>query len=167
MKGANYIATGHYVRLKRNEHGTMNSEHAHCSLLITHGFKQETSHIFVDLKTKTIGECLSIGDHVKPEVRKMAKNSACLIMTKRQSGVCFIGLLDMKDFLTKYIKPKNGRIIYKNKQMRIHDGVYYYLSAKGTVWILASGADHICCFKDIKNIIYVGDEKDLLLKNKI
>ena len=163
---ANYIATGHYVRLKRNEHGTMNSEHAHCSLLIAHDSNKDQSYFLWTLKEKQLKKCLfPIGDYLKPEVRKMAKKFGLPNHDKKDSqGVCFIGPLDMKDFLKTKIKPKQGKIIHGDgKILGIHDGVYYYtIGQRHGLDINIGGGPYYVISKDIKrNIIYVGEEKGL------
>ena len=166
-EGADYVATGHYVRIAqvKNEKLKMKSY----KLLIAKDKNKDQSYFLWTLKQKQLAKCLfPIGDYIKPEVRKMAKKFGLPNYDKKDSqGVCFIGLLDMKDFLTKYIKPKNGRIIYKNKQIGIHDGVYYYtIGQRHGLNIGIGGGPYYVVSKDIKkNIIYVGGEKDLYSKN--
>lgn len=50
-----------------------------------------------------------IGNLKKTEVRKLAEKYTLPTATKKDSqGVCFLGPLDMKDFLRHYIKEKKG-----------------------------------------------------------
>ncbi len=168
-EGADYIATGHYVRLKRNEHGTMNREHAHCSLFTAHDSNKDQSYFLWTLKQKQLEKCLfPIGDYIKPEVRKLAKKLGLSNHDKKDSqGICFVGPLDVKDFLQTKIKTKTGNIIHLDgRVLGKHDGVYYYtIGQRHGLNMGIGGGPYYLVSKDIKkNIIYVGEEKDLLTK---
>jgi tRNA-specific 2-thiouridylase len=83
---------------------------------------------------------------------------------KDSQGVCLIGPLDMKEFLTSYIKPKKGRILdLHNKVIGTHDGVYYYtLGQRHGLDIKNGHGPYYVVKKDIKkNIIYVGTDKEV------
>ena len=182
-EGADYIATGHYVRLKRNEHGTKNKEHAHRSLFTAHDSNKDQSYFLWTLNQKILSRCLfPIGDYLKPEVRKLAKKFRLPNHDKKDSqGVCFIGPLDMKGFLQIKIKPKKGEIrllrsdpkgisrsnLENSSMIGYHDGVFYYtIGQRHGLNISIGGGPYYIVSKDIKkNIIYVGDEKDLYSRN--
>jgi len=182
-EGADYIATGHYVRLKRNEHGTKNKEHAHRSLFTAHDSNKDQSYFLWTLNQKILSRCLfPIGDYLKPEVRKLAKKFRLPNHDKKDSqGVCFIGPLDMKGFLQIKIKPKKGEIrllrsdpkgisrsnLENSSMIGYHDGVFYYtIGQRHGLNISIGGGPYYVVSKDIKkNIIYVGDEKDLYSRN--
>ncbi len=168
-EGADYIATGHYVRLKLNEQGTRNKEHAHCSLLTARDSNKDQSYFLWTLKQKQLEKCLfPVGDYVKPEVRKLAKKFGLPNHDKKDSqGICFIGPLDMKDFLKTKIKPRKGKILnLERKILGTHDGVYYYtIGQRHGLDIGIGGGPYYVVSKDVKkNIIYVGGEKDLYSK---
>ncbi|MDO8495974.1 MAG: tRNA 2-thiouridine(34) synthase MnmA, partial [bacterium] len=87
---------------------------------------------------------------------------------KDSQGVCFIGPLDMKDFLQTKIKTKTGKIFHLDgRVLGVHDGVYYYtIGQRHGLDIGIGGGPYYVVSKDIKkNIIYVGEEKDLYSKN--
>ena len=53
-----------------------------------------------------------IGELLKPEVRKIAKEQELITAEKRDSqGLCFIGKVRLPDFLQQKLKPKEGEII--------------------------------------------------------
>ena len=123
-----------------------------------------------------------IGDYLKPEVRKLAKKFRLPNHDKKDSqGVCFIGPLDMKGFLQIKIKPKKGEIrllrsdpkgisrsnLENSSMIGYHDGVFYYtIGQRHGLNISIGGGPYYVVSKDIKkNIIYVGDEKDLYSRN--
>ena len=83
---------------------------------------------------------------------------------KDSQGVCFIGPLDMKEFLKKYIKSKSGKIIDQDSKMvGQHDGAYYYTIGQRHGLNIGNGqGPYYVTGKNLKkNIVYVGKEKDL------
>lgn len=69
-----------------------------------------------------------IGDLTKKQVREIAKKNKFPNYNKKGTvGICFIGKVNLKKFLSKKIKPKKGRILDPDKnQIGTHDGFYYY-----------------------------------------
>jgi len=69
-----------------------------------------------------------IGHLQKSEVRKLAEKYGLPTATKKDSqGVCFLGPLDMKDFLMHYIESKEGSVEnIKGEVIGTHDGVLLY-----------------------------------------
>ncbi|MDP3793081.1 MAG: tRNA 2-thiouridine(34) synthase MnmA [bacterium] len=158
-EGADFIATGHYVRKVERR--------AACySLLTARDKNKDQSYFLWTLTQKQLKHCLfPIGDYIKPEVRKLAKKFGLPNHDKKDSqGVCFIGSLNMKDFLKKYIPNKKGKILDKKDNMiGSHDGVYYYTIGQRHGLDIKNGqGPYYVISKDIKkNIIYVGKEKNL------
>jgi tRNA-specific 2-thiouridylase len=64
-----------------------------------------------------------VGHLQKTEVRKLAEKYKLPVATKKDSqGVCFLGPLDMKDFLKHYIESKKGDVLLQEKgPARPHD----------------------------------------------
>ncbi|MBX4190441.1 tRNA 2-thiouridine(34) synthase MnmA, partial [Candidatus Parcubacteria bacterium] len=82
---------------------------------------------------------------------------------KDSQGVCFIGPLDMKEFLVSYIKPKPGKVIHTDgRVLGSHDGVYYYtIGQRHGLNITDGGGPYYVTAKDLKkNIIFVGENID-------
>ncbi|HAN79007.1 MAG TPA: tRNA 2-thiouridine(34) synthase MnmA, partial [Bacteroidales bacterium] len=53
-----------------------------------------------------------IGDTEKPEVRKIAKAFELATADKKDSqGICFVGKVNLPEFLQQQLKPKRGNII--------------------------------------------------------
>ena len=69
-----------------------------------------------------------IGDYTKKQVREIArKNKFPNFNRKSTVGICFIGKVNLKQFLQKKIKPKSGKILSpEGKIIGQHDGIYYY-----------------------------------------
>jgi tRNA-specific 2-thiouridylase len=69
-----------------------------------------------------------IGNLTKKKVRKIAKKHKFQNHAKKGTvGICFIGKVNLKDFLSKKIKPKKGKILDpEGNKIGEHDGIYYY-----------------------------------------
>lgn len=174
-KGADYIATGHYARIKKITNYALRITHSKTirnpqsvifKLFNAIDANKNQTYFLWTLTQKHLAKTLfPIGDYIKPEIRKMAKKFGLPNHDKKDSqGVCFIGPLDMKNFLKNYIKPKMGKILDKNgKELGKHDGVYYYtIGQRHGLNLGIGGGPYYVVAKDIKkNIIYVGTEKDL------
>lgn len=165
--GADFVATGHYVKAKREKRKTKNR--IGYKLYQAKDKNKDQSYFLWTLGQKQLEKCLfPIGDYIKPEVRRIAKKFGLPNAAKKDSqGVCFIGLLNIKDFLKKYIKPKTGLILnIKGEKVGEHDGVFYYtIGQRHGLDIKTGKGPYFIVKKDIKrNIIYVGKEKDLLSK---
>lgn len=159
--GADYIATGHYVRRKGGQ------------LWQAKDKNKDQSYFLWTLTPKQVERCLfPIGDYVKPDIRKLARKFKLPNAAKKDSqGVCFIGPLDMKEFLTEYIKPKPGKILHTDGRiLGTHDGIYYYtIGQRHGLNIGIGGGPYYVVAKDLKkNIIVVGDDdRSLSRKSKV
>ncbi|HEY4474988.1 MAG TPA: tRNA 2-thiouridine(34) synthase MnmA [Candidatus Paceibacterota bacterium] len=156
-EGADYIATGHYVRVKQGRLFTAKDKN------------KDQSYFLWTLKQKQLEKCLfPIGDYIKPEVRKLAKKFGLSNHDKKDSqGVCFIGPLNVKDFLQTKIKTKTGNILHLDGRiLGKHDGIYYYTIGQrhGLNMSIGGGPYYIVSKNVKKNIIYVGSNKNLLSK---
>lgn len=162
-EGADYIATGHYIKKVENKKLKVKSY----GLFQAKDKNKDQSYFLWTLTQKQLKHCLfPIGDYPKPKVRKMAGKFGLPNHDKKDSqGVCFIGPLDMKDFLKRYIKTKPGRIIDNNNTViGNHDGVYYYTIGQRHGLDIKNGqGPYYVTGKDMKkNVVYVGKEKNLL-----
>ncbi|MEK7603923.1 MAG: tRNA 2-thiouridine(34) synthase MnmA [Patescibacteria group bacterium] len=163
-EGADLMATGHYARIKKSK--TKNIYR----LFKAKDQNKDQTYFLWTLNQEQLKYCLfPIGDYTKPEVRKLAVKFGLPTAEKKDSqGVCFIGPLDMKEFLKRHIKPKNGKIFDSNLGLvGTHDGVFYYTIGQRHGLNIKNGkGPYYVVRKDLKrNIIYVGSSKDLLFKN--
>ena len=119
--GADFIATGHYAQ--KYEH-TNKYE-------LKEGVdkNKDQSYFLYTLNQEQLQKVLfPIGHLTKPEVRKLALKFKLPTATKKDSqGLCFIGKVDMKDFLSHYIEIKRGDVLNtKNEVIGYHDGAMFY-----------------------------------------
>ena len=122
---------------------------------------KDQSYFLYALTQEQLKHCLfPIGDYDKKEVRKMARKFGLSNWDKKDSqGVCFIGPLDMDEFLKKHIKPRKGQIVRESDGQILgeHDGAWYYTIGQRHGFNLSAGKPYFIVGKDInKNVLYVG-----------
>jgi len=117
--GADYVATGHYVR-RVISHSSLVIRNAktqlpitNYQLLVARDAQKDQSYFLWTLKPEQLKHCLfPVGDYKKPQVRKLAEKFGLHNAAKKDSqGICFLGQVSLPDFLAKYVKPKKGPIV--------------------------------------------------------
>jgi tRNA-specific 2-thiouridylase len=108
--GADFIATGHYVRksLCIDSHGKEIG-----TLLKGVDTNKDQSYFLHAVGGEQIAKTLfPVGELDKPDVRKIAEEFGLITAGKKDStGICFIGERRFKDFLEQYIPAQPGDII--------------------------------------------------------
>ena len=138
--GADYVATGHYVRLrttidnkqlttdKRNKNiGQMSN--VKCQMFAAKDSNKDQSYFLWTLAQEQLWHCLfPIGDYWKSEVRVMAKKFDLPNAEKKDSqGICFLGQVTLKDFLGSYLPEKRGLVLNTaGKVVGEHSGAHFY-----------------------------------------
>jgi len=119
--GAEYIATGHYVRVER----------ANGDSLMLRGVdnNKDQSYFLYTLNQQQLNRSLfPVGELEKSEVRKIAEEQGFITANKKDStGICFIGERKFKDFLEQYIPAQPGNI--EDDQGNVigkHSGLMYH-----------------------------------------
>ena len=115
--GADYLVTGHFAQIKKN------------NLLRAKDESKDQSYFIYRIKQNELKKTLfPIGHYTKKQVRAIAKKNKFPNHDKKSTvGICFIGKINLKDFLKKKIKPKKGKILGPNNNViGEHDGIYYY-----------------------------------------
>ncbi len=147
-EGADFIATGHYVRMEEEQ------------LLQTIDSNKDQTYFLWGLTQKQLARCLfPIGDYKKPDVRIMAKKWGIPTAAKKDSqGVCFIGKISMQEFLKDKIKPKRGVLMTPDGvKVGEHEGAWYYtIGQRHGIGFKGGSASYVVIGKDMKkNIVYV------------
>lgn len=107
--GADYLATGHYARLKR-EMPNAKCQMPNLSLLRGKDKNKDQSYFLYTLTQKQLKYILfPLGDYTKEKVRKIADKAKLPYLKKESQDVCFL-TGDHNDFLTKHLKLKPGPI---------------------------------------------------------
>ncbi|XHN73823.1 tRNA-specific 2-thiouridylase MnmA [Lonepinella sp. MS14437] len=119
--GADYIATGHYVRRSGDDE--------HAQLLRGLDSNKDQSYFLYTLSYQQVGQSLfPVGDIEKPIVRAIAGDLGLVTAKKKDStGICFIGERKFKDFLARYLPAQPGEIrTVEGKLVGHHDGLMYH-----------------------------------------
>src|SRR3990167_4638929 len=139
--GADFIATGHYVRrdktarlprvLTLSAGAPTPTRHSRgfISLFSARDTSKDQSYFLWTLTQDQLKHSIfPIGDYLKSEVRKLAKKFNLPTAEKKDSqGLCFMGKIDVKEFLKHYIKPKRGNVLNEEGEVvGTHDGAMFF-----------------------------------------
>ena len=116
--GADYIATGHYVRKDEQNR-----------LLKGKDPGKDQSYFLYALDEAQIKDSLfPVGDLQKSEVREIAEKIGLVNHAKKDStGICFIGERKFKEFLNEYLPAQPGVIeTIDGEVIGEHDGLMFY-----------------------------------------
>lgn len=155
-EGADYVATGHYVRLRRtdevagiDEIDEMNggvqlhqvplkagqfikrsdSSISSHQLLTAVDASKDQSYFLWTLAQEQLRRCIfPIGEYKKPEVRALARKFGLPTAEKPDSqGICFIGEINVRNFLKRHIPERRGRILTtRGKTVGEHAGIEFF-----------------------------------------
>ena len=116
--GADFIATGHYVR-KDAEHRLLKGLDPN---------KDQSYFLYALHETQLAASLFPIGDLHKTEVRKLANEIGLPNHAKKDStGICFIGERKFKTFLSEYLPAQPGKIeTLTGEVIGQHDGLMFY-----------------------------------------
>ncbi|MCB1666207.1 MAG: tRNA 2-thiouridine(34) synthase MnmA [Pseudomonadales bacterium] len=123
--GANYIATGHYVRRRVVEH----NDGAQTLLLKGLDNNKDQSYFLSAVTEDSLARSLfPVGDLEKHEVRALAAQHGFITHNKKDStGICFIGERKFKDFLQRYLPAQPGDIeTMAGEVIGRHHGLMYH-----------------------------------------
>jgi len=159
--GADYVATGHYAQLTK-ENG---------KVLLKRGADQNKDQTyFLNQLSADILEKIMfpIGHLQKSEVRQIAEEHHLATAKKKDStGICFIGERDFKQFLSEFLPAQKGEMhSLTNEKIGEHDGLMYYtIGQRHGLGIGGEGAPWFVVGKNVaENILYVeqGNENEHL-----
>lgn len=119
--GADYLATGHYARLK----------HADGVTYLQKGLDggKDQSYFLCMLSQGQIERAMfPVGGMQKADVRRVAEEAGLSVAKKKDStGICFIGERKFKQFLQTYLPANPGDMkTLDGKVVGRHDGLMYY-----------------------------------------
>lgn len=146
--GADMIATGHYARV---DDGVL--------IRAKDEDKDQTYFLYRVTRDALKKTLFPLGDYTKLEVRKMAKERALWTATKKESmGVCFVGNVGMREFLSEYVTTRPGDIIDKTTGEKLgrHDGAIFFTLGQRHGLDVGGGLPYYVVGKDMaKNEVYV------------
>lgn len=164
--GADYIAMGHYARVKHTKEGSY--------LLRGKDQNKDQTYFLCQISQKQLSKALfPIGEMQKSEVRALAKFYDLDVATKKDStGVCFIGERNFKEFLKNYLPANPGNMeTVDGKVVGQHEGIMYYtIGQRKGLGIGGPGEAWFVCGKDSeRNVLIVGQgsDQELLYANRV
>jgi len=119
--GADYIATGHYARIKRSDN----------KLKMLKGVdenKDQTYFLYTLQQHQLAKSLFPIGELQKSAVRDIAEKAGFDTANKKDStGICFIGERKFTEFLQRFLPAQPGEIITPDGEViGQHQGLMYY-----------------------------------------
>lgn len=120
--GADYVATGHYAQVKRDENGVVH-------MLRGNDNNKDQTYFLSQLSQEQLSKTMfPLGHLEKKEVRAIAEKAGLATAKKKDStGVCFIGEKNFKQFLSQYLPAQPGKMMTPDGiEKGTHDGLMYY-----------------------------------------
>ena len=154
--GADYVATGHYARLKEKD--------GIYSIYAGKDRNKDQSYFLWTLNQDQLRRAMfPIGELTKPEVRKIAQKAGLHVSDKKDSqGICFVGRITLQRFLGNYLKQKSGQVIdTEGRVIGFHPGAHFYTIGQRHGLGIALSRPHYIIHKDVKkNIIVLAGAND-------
>lgn len=146
--GADMIATGHYARVKNGK------------LLTARDDAKDQTYFLYRVSEDALSKTLfPVGEFIKPEIRKMAADFGLVTANKKDSqGICFVGEIGIKDFLSQYVKGEPGDIVDRKtgKVVGQHEGAIFYTIGQRHGLGVGGGLPYYVVGKDMKkNVVFV------------
>lgn len=151
--GADLIATGHYARTKNSQ-----------LLTAANSDKDQTYFLYRVSKSALQKTLFPIGEYeTKEEVRIVAKKFGLATADKKDSqGICFVGKVGIREFLSQYVSTKPGPIIDQaGVVIGEHDGAIFYTIGQRHGLNVGGGFPYYVTGKNMKkNEVYVTTKLD-------
>jgi tRNA-uridine 2-sulfurtransferase len=152
--GADFIATGHYARIKNGQ-----------LLTAANMDKDQTYFLYRVTEDALKKSLMPIGDfQTKAEVRALAKKLGLATAAKKDSqGICFVGKVGIRDFLTQFVHRVGPGAIKDQDGVTIgeHDGAIFYTIGQRHGLNVGGGLPYYVTGKDMqKNEVYVTTNLD-------
>ena len=157
--GADFVATGHYARLVKEDGKSFIYE--------AKDKNKDQSYFLWTLGQEKLDKVLfPLGDIQKDEVRKIAKKTKLHVADKKDSqGICFIGQVTLQEFLNEYLEKKEGKVLnLGGAVIGTHGGAHFYTIGQRHGLGVALNTPHYVVDKDVKTntvVLAEGDAKDL------
>ena len=156
--GADYVATGHYARVRRDQNGVTH-------LLRGIDSNKDQTYFLNQLSQAQLSKVMfPLGEIEKPEVRAIAERAGLATAKKKDStGICFIGERDFTSFLKEYLPAQAGEMqTLDGEVVGNHTGLMYYSIDQRRGLGIGGSKDGsndpwFVIGKDLnKNVLYVG-----------
>ncbi len=179
-QGADLIATGHYARVVRGNTDSLerstgeqaqpvalaNSDDSvlpRTGLFVAKNAEKDQTYFLYRVTSEALAKSLMpIGEFAtKAEVRALAKRFNLPTAEKKDSqGICFVGKVGIREFLSQFVTTKPGAIIDQNgTEIGQHDGAIFYTIGQRSGLGVGGGLPYYVVGKDMKkNEVYVTNQ---------
>ena len=171
--GADFIATGHYARIRKVEsgEGLVNRSKKkslatnHYSLITARDAQKDQTYFLYRVTEKALGKTLfPIGEFASKEaVRAEAGKRGLATAEKPDSqGICFVGEVGIEDFIREFVELNPGPIVAQDgKEIGQHDGAALYTVGQRHGLNVGGGTPYYVTKVDTKkNSVYVTNQLD-------
>lgn len=120
-QGADFVATGHYAQIEERD-GVFH-------LLRGADASKDQSYFLWMLNQEQLSHALfPVGGMTKAQVRAEAERRGIPVAEKKDSqGLCFIGHVDIKEFLSRYVETRPGDVVNEaGEVLGTHNGAILY-----------------------------------------
>ncbi len=146
--GADMIATGHYAKV---QDGSLQ--------MATDTSKDQTYFLYRVTREALEKTLFPLGGFDKSKVREMAEDRGLVTARKKDSqGICFVGQIGIREFLSQYVEQKPGDVIDKTsgKTMGRHDGAIFYTIGQRHGLDIGGGLPYYVVGKDMeRNEVFI------------
>lgn len=146
--GADMIATGHYARVQDGQLRQAKDTN-----------KDQTYFLYRVTENALKKTLFPLGEYEKTDVRRMAEERGLYTARKKDSqGICFVGQIGIREFLSQYVEQVPGDIVDKvsEKVLGRHDGAIFYTIGQRHGLELGGGLPYYVVGKDMAtNRVYV------------
>jgi tRNA-specific 2-thiouridylase len=158
--GADYMATGHYVRLRKAEAGNI-------QILKAVDAHKDQSYVLHVLNQDQLKHALfPLGEYTKTQVREMARSFGLPVASRPDSqDLCFLGNGDYRNFLKRNLPEvqKPGMILdMEGQSIGLHEGLAFYTIGQRKGLGIASPVPLYVLEKNLNdNVLVVGPKEAL------
>ncbi len=158
--GAQYLATGHYTRLQKDQAGRT---------LVLAGLDsaKDQSYVLHVLNQEQLSHALvPPGEYAKPEVRQLARDLGLPVAERAESqDLCFLGSEDYRSFLLRHapqVQEPGPILDRQGRQLGVHQGLAFYTIGQRKGLLIASPEPLYVAEKDLsRNALIVGLRSEL------
>lgn len=159
--GFDFLATGHYAAIERNEEG-------YC-LKRPKDRKKDQTYFLYSMPYEGLGNVLfPLAPLTKDEVRELAKKAALPVAEKQESqDICFVTQKNYQEFLLARVQKLNpGPIVdMQGKILGKHRGIIFYtIGQRGGLGISHATPLYVVSIDPDENRIVIGGKKNLMAK---
>ena len=155
--GADYIATGHYAKIQEKEE--------EYNIVSAKDDTKDQSYFLSGINPDVLDRVMfPLGNITKKQVRAKAKQLNLPNADRKDSqGVCFVGKVEVGEFLRDYIDEKKGKILdTEGKTIGTHDGAFFFTIGQRKGLGLAGGPYYVVSTDIKSNTVTVStNEKDI------